>query len=85
MISIKDIKILTLMNVNERFNPYKASSVSDIVKYYDDLDSSISLPTIRRSLSKLLEEGYVKEGYKRGKNKTYYISDEGIKLLSEII
>lgn len=85
MISIKDIKILTLMNVNERFNPYKASSVSDIVKYYDDLDSSISLPTIRRSLSKLLEEGYVKEGYKRGKNKTYYISDAGIKLLSEII
>lgn len=85
MISIKDIKILTLMNVNERFNPYKASSVYDIVKYYDDLDSSISLPTIRRSLSKLLEEGYVKEGYKRGKNKTYYISDEGIKLLSEII
>lgn len=85
MISIKDIKILTLMNVNERFNPYKASSVSDIVKYYDDLDSSISLPTIRRSLSKLLEEGYVKEGYKRGKNKTYYISDAGIRLLSEII
>jgi len=85
MISIKDIKILTLMNVNERLNPYKASSVYDIVKYYDDLDSSISLPTIRRSLSKLLEEGYVKEGYKRGKNKTYYISDEGIKLLSEII
>lgn len=85
MISIKDIKILTLINVNERFNPYKASSVYDIVKYYDDLDSSISLPTIRRSLSKLLEEGYVKEGYKRGKNKTYYISDEGIKLLSEII
>jgi len=84
VISLKDIKILTLINVKDKNNPYKAVSANDIIEFYEELESSISLPTVRRSISKLLEEGFVCEGYKRGKNKTYYISENGIKLLSEL-
>lgn len=84
MISIKDIKILTLLTHNERTNPYKAASVSDIVDFYEQVNSTISLPTIRRSIAKLLAEGYIKEGFKRGKTKMYYISDSGLELLSSV-
>lgn len=85
MMSIREIKILTLLNTNSKNNPYKSVSFEEIGEMYSTYaKNSASESTIRRSLKILIDNGYVSNGYKRVNVKTYFITDEGIKLLSDI-
>lgn len=85
MMAMRDIKILTLLNVNDKVNPYKSMSFDEVGELYSNSSKiKISESTIRRSLKILIENECVAYGYKRSNVKTYYITDSGIKLLSEI-
>lgn len=84
-LSIRDIKILSLLNSQEINTEYNAKPFEQIGELYQlNSNSTISESTLRRSLKTLISGGYVGNGYKRGNIKTYYITILGIKLLSEI-
>lgn len=83
--SMRDLKILTILNVTGVTTPYIAIPFDEIGELYlSKSKAAMSESTIRRSLKTLIDNGYVENGYKRGNIKTYYISGLGVKLLSEI-
>lgn len=85
MLGMRDIKVLSILNVSEKNTPYKSLSFEEIGEVYAAKSkTTISESTIRRSLKTLLDNGYIQNGFKRGNVKTYYIVDAGIQLLSEI-
>lgn len=48
-------------------------------------DTKLSYLKVRQALLKLIKDGYVKEGFKQGNAKTYYITHEGISKLYQLI
>lgn len=84
-LSVRDIKILSLLNSQEINTAYGAKSFEQIGEIYQlNSNFKISESTIRRSLKTLVDSGYVGHGFKRGNIKTYFITVNGVKLLSEI-
>lgn len=61
-------------------NQLKSATISNIIK-----DLKLSQPTVRASINDLMEEGYVKEGFRQKNAKTYYITEEGAKFVTEIM
>ncbi len=48
-------------------------------------DTKLSPVKIRATLNLFINEGYVKEGFRKVNAKTFYITDSGIKKLNEIM
>lgn len=83
--SIRDIKILALMHKDDKTTPYKSMSFDEVFDLYsNNTKNKAAKTTIRNSIKTLLENGYIENGYKRVNMKTYFITDIGIKLLSEL-
>ena len=76
----KDISILR--QIKKRNATTELMSMS-IKKLQEDTD--VSVLKIRQALSKFIKDGYVNEGFKKGNAKTYYITNEGISKLYELL
>lgn len=78
-----DIELLYALFVNRKISPIESFKIQDII---DNTELKSSYYTyVRRIQSKLMQMGYVNEGIKESRAKTYYISSEGIKYLQENI
>lgn len=83
--SMRDVKILMILNKEDKSTPVKSLKFDDIwSRYKDASNANISESSIRRNLKILVENGYVEYGFKIGSIKTYYITSLGIELLSTI-
>lgn len=83
--SMRDIKILMILNKEDKNTPVKSLSFEDVWdRYKSSTKGNISESSIRRNLKLLIENGYVEHGFKIGSVKTYYITSLGIELLSTI-
>lgn len=49
------------------------------------IEEELSVQTIRKTIKQFLELGYLKEGARQHREKTYYITELGKKKISEVI
>ncbi|MGL6174912.1 MAG: hypothetical protein ACRC1P_09945 [Cellulosilyticaceae bacterium] len=83
--SMRDVKILMLLNKEDKTTPFKSLKFDDIwSKYTSSSNANISESSLRRNVKVLMEHGYIEYGFKMGSIKTYYITSLGIELLSAI-
>lgn len=75
-----DISILRTIKIENATTELISVSIKTIQK-----DTGLSYVKIRQTLLKFIEDGYVKEGYKKGVAKTYFICKKGINKLYEIL
>lgn len=78
-----DLKILYILLLEEKLSPLKSLKVYELIDKIDMKTSYVSLN--RRIVKKLVPSGYVNEGYKDGRSKTYYLSNEGRKYFEDKI
>lgn len=81
MYTVNELKVLNLLLALDKDSPTRALKFKDILQQNEQevlIIPKLSKSTIRRSLKKLMNDGYVKEGIKKVNNKTYYISSKGI-------
>lgn len=74
MFNKSDYVILTHIYHNNFNSPVNAISTLDLID-----ESGLSSSKVRNTISEFIRIGYLIEGLKDGNNKTYYISNEGIK------
>lgn len=85
MYTVNELKVLNLLLGLDRNSPTSALKFKDILKHNNDgglISPKLSESTIRRSLKKFLNDGYVREGVKKLNSKTYYICDKGIRFIN---
>lgn len=76
-----DIEILFILYKNNRTNKIQSYAISDII---EKIDISYSYQTFMRRLRKrLLESGFIEEGYKNGNSKTYFINEKGVRYVKD--
>lgn len=76
----KDISILRQIKKRNAITELMSMSIKRLQE-----DTDISALKIRQALSKFIKDGYVNEGFKKGNAKTYYITNEGISKLYELL
>ena len=80
--NLNDIKIfLNISNKDKTvgFNKFKGSTISDIVER-----TELSYVKVSQVIKRLIKLGYIEEGLKKVRSKTFYINDIGIKKLAEM-
>lgn len=76
-----DLKIIYTLLLEEKLSPLKSLKVNELM---NQVDMNVSYVTFNRHIvSKLVPLGYIKEGYKEGHSKTYYLSNEGKQYFEE--
>ena len=75
MLDRLDLKIIYILLLNDKLSPLQSFKVNELMNEIDIKTSYVTFN--RRIVSKLIPLGYVKEGYKEGHSKTYYLSKEG--------
>ena len=75
-----DIEVLYCLFINDNLSQLKSYKVTEIIEH-TELNSAYY--TYVNRLKKLMAIGYIENGFKDGNAKTYYITKEGIKFLSE--
>lgn len=68
--------ILGTMKNEKAFNKMLALNLNEIRS-----GAGGSLQNLRIRIKKLLDDGYIQEGYRAGNGKTYFITEKGLKLL----
>jgi len=84
MYTANELKVLNLLHALDKDTPLNSIKFKDIIKHNDEeniISPKLSVSTVRRSLKKFINEGYIKEGVKKFNNKTYYISSKGISFI----
>lgn len=92
-----ELRILRLLFSYNRFTPFTGMTIENIadssqeqatefeMKHMKSNMSALSIPTIRRAVKKLIEQGYVADGIKKETyKKTYFISQKGVDLMHEM-
>ena len=74
--------LITILYKNKAISAGTAISVEEI-KVYCNIGKSDS--TFNRAFRFLQNEGYINKGVKDGKFSTYYITENGTKLLTEVM
>jgi DNA-binding PadR family transcriptional regulator len=74
--------ILAILNKKNATSPISAISLYEI-KEYASLQQSIA--TIYRTMQKLYREQNIGRGLKDSKSDTYYVTDNGLNLLKEML
>lgn len=74
--------ILAILNKKNATSPISAISLYEI-KEYASLQQSIA--TIYRTMQKLYREQNIGRGIKDSKSDTYYVTDNGLNLLKEML
>jgi hypothetical protein len=78
-----DIEILYVLFVNDKTTPLESFKIKEIIQ---NTDSDLSYYTyVTRVQKKMMSLNYIKEGYKDGNAKCFYITDFGIKYLKDNI
>ena len=80
-ISRLQILILSLLKNMNASSKSKGVSIYEVQDYCDLNKSYI---TLFKNIKKYIEYGYIAEGLQDGKCNTYYITDNGLKLLEEV-
>jgi len=76
-----DLKILYILLLENKLSPLQSLKVNQLM---EQSDMKVSYVTFnRRIVQKLIPIGYIKEGYKEGHSKTYYLSSIGKKFFEE--
>lgn len=86
MLSMRDVKILSIFSKDSKTTPFKAYNIVEIENIYNNSakGGNISTATIRRSIKSLLEEELIAYGYKKINEKTYYITEKGSDLINSL-
>lgn len=74
--------ILAILNKKDATSPVSAISLYEI-KEYASLQQSIA--TIYRSMQKLYRKQNIGKGLKDSKSDTYYVTENGLNLLKEMV
>lgn len=70
-----DLKIIYVLLIENKLSPLQSLKVNELM---DLVNMNVSYVTFnRRIVSKLIPLEYIKEGYKEGHSKTYYLSEQG--------
>ncbi|WP_297419667.1 hypothetical protein [Clostridium sp.] len=77
-----DINILYLLYINKNVSPLYSVQLSEIEEY---IERTLSYSSVVRRTLKLLELGYLIEGYKVRRAQTFYLSEKGISFINENI
>ena len=80
MTSKNDVRILDQIMRGSKGNKLFALSIKGIADR-----TELSVPKVRVTVKMLLEYGYIKEGFMQKSAKTYYITEEGKEILSNIM
>jgi predicted transcriptional regulator len=76
-----DLKIIYTLLLEENLSPLKAVKVNELM---EQINMNVSYVTFnRRIVTKLIPSGYIKEGYKEGHSKTYYLTNSGKQYFEE--
>jgi predicted transcriptional regulator len=75
-----DISILRAIKLENATTEMMSVSIKTLQE-----STQLSYLKIRQTLLKFIKDGYVQEGFKKRTAKTYYITNNGIKKLYEII
>ena len=78
-----DIEILYVLFVNDKTSQLESFKIRDIIENTELCSSYYTY--VNRIQKKMIPLGYVKEGYKDGNAKCFYISDSGIQYLNDNI
>ena len=84
MMSIKEASILNMLLKKDRTTPVKSISILGLMTLLKDTSYKMSESTLRKYVNGLLKNGYLECGLKKEQEKRYYISEQGIKIMSEI-
>lgn len=87
--SERELLVVSLLFQYHHTQPYASANLRQIYEYgvlyvkaKQRKDLTLSDATLRRALPKLVDLGYLAEGTRHGQKKTYYITLEGIAMLS---
>lgn len=87
--TIKEILTLDIMlskGFNSKSTAVSATIINSLInKDTDKKIGMVSISTTRKSIIKFTKDGYLDRGINHGKNKTYYITEEGRKFLIECV
>ena len=76
-----DLKIIYMLLLENKLSPLQSLKVNELM---EQVNMNVSYVTFnRRIVSKLVPLGYVKEGYREGHSKTYYLSSIGKQYFEE--
>lgn len=76
-----DLKIIYMLLLENKLSPLQSLKVNELMEH---VNMNVSYVTFnRRIVSKLIPLGYIKEGYKEGHSKTYYLTNEGKQYFEE--
>lgn len=78
-----DVEILYILYQNQIFTDLSSWNIKEIQEFNNIELSYFSI--LRRINKKLVEMGYVLEGYKVGNTRTFYLSQKGIDYLKDNI
>jgi predicted transcriptional regulator len=76
-----DLKIIYMLLLENKLSPLQSLKVNELM---EQVNMNVSYVTFnRRIVSKLVPLGYIKEGYKEGHSKTYYLTNDGKQYFEE--
>lgn len=75
-----DYEILHFLINGEFYTEFKSCTIKIMIR-----ELKFSESKIRLAINNFIKDGYVKEGIKQGKSKTYFITDKGLEELRNLI
>ena len=75
-----DIEILYVLCTNKQFSSLSSFKIKDIINH---IESSFAYYTFVNRIKKLVNSGYIANGFKDGNANTYYLTSKGIKFLED--
>lgn len=78
MLDMEEFKVLSYLMQEKCITEYYSKTRSEIVQ-----SNNISDSKVYRCIKKLKALNYITEGYKNEKKKTYYLTEQGMKLIVE--
>ena len=77
-----DVLILRTLYKNKKVSELQSMTITALT---NSLENKFSTMKVRTTIYEFVKQGIVHEGLKQGNSKTYFISNDGIKILNDLV